>query len=256
MCQNVIKNVIARLPWDKKADFNIRLTSVRAKKRQILWVAQDGKCHYCERETVLPRQGVNSGGKSLATLDHIITQSDGGTDHLHNMVIACAACNSNRSNMPYEEFYYLMKTPGGWEAHMKIVRAEKAARDEEKRQANLKRHEEMNAMAQSAAKERQLVRLRNHAPFVIKMAKKNGIELPSDPEERIKWAIDYHLRQAQVAKEFGPEGKNLLASWINRANFAPRKNGKGGILVLDIHPGDYYHGREAMEELVSMELAA
>lgn len=256
MCQNVIKNAIARLTWDKKADFNIRLSQARAKKRQILWVAQDGKCHYCDRETVLPKQGMTNTGKSLATLDHIITQSDGGTDHLTNMVVACSACNSNRGNMPYEQFYTLMKTPGGWEGHMKVIRAEKAARDAEKRLENLKRHEEMNAQAQSAARARHRERLRKHAPSVIKMALKNGMDLPEGKEERIQWAIEYHIRQCKMMQDFGPDGSKLLNSWLHRANFAPRKDGKGAVLVLDIRPWEHYRGDVPTEDCPSMEMAA
>lgn len=256
MCQNVIKNAIARLSWDKKADFNIRLTFARAKKRQILWVAQDGKCHYCERETVLPKQGMTNTGKALATLDHIITQSEGGTDHLHNMVVACSACNSNRSNMPYEEFYRLMKTPGAWEAHMKVVRAEKAARDEERRQESLRRHNELQAKEQEAAAIRRNERLLNHVPVIIRTAQKRGLELPTDPEERVQWAIAYHRRQGKIAQECGPDGLNLLRAWINQANFTPRKEGKGTILVLDIRPWEHYRGDVPTEDYPPMAMAA
>lgn len=150
MCDNVIKNTIRNLPFSKKVEFNIRLTLVRAAKRQRLWVAQDGKCHYCERETVLPKQGENNKGGLIATLDHIITQSNGGTDSLANMVVACYTCNNNRLDMDYHTFYTMMKTPGGWEAHKAELSREKALRDEVRRKESLKRHQETTAMEMAA----------------------------------------------------------------------------------------------------------
>lgn len=256
MCNNVIKNAIARLPWYRKAEFNVLLTQARIKKRQILWIAQDGQCHYCGRDTVLPRSGAKNHGKAIATLDHIATQSDGGTDHLHNMVVACSACNTDRGNMPYEKFYNLVKTPGAWEIHMKEVRAEKAARDEAKRQEILRQHNDLVATERAAAKIRREQKSRNHAPNIIKNALKNGIELPESEEERIQWAIDYHTRQVTLAKSFGPDGFKLVKDFLHRANFEPRKDGMGTILVLDIRPGEHYRGDVPTEDYPSMAMAA
>lgn len=238
MCKNVIKNTMARLPWVKKAEFNIRLTLVRAAKRQRLWVEQDGKCHYCDQETILPRSGQNNRGGNVATLDHIITQSNGGTDSLNNLVVACHTCNSNRLDMDYEIFYNLMKTPGAWKEHCAEMARQKAARDEERRKANLRRHEELLAMEKAAASARQMERLRKHAPNVIKFAQREGFILPADPEERIQWAINYHLEQARLHKMFGPNGDNLLKDWIHRSNFAPRKDGRGWVAIQECSSRD------------------
>lgn len=233
MCDNVIKNTIRNLPFSKKVEFNIRLTLVRAAKRQRLWVAQDGKCHYCERETVLPKQGENNKGGLIATLDHIITQSNGGTDSLANLVVACYTCNNNRLDMDYNTFYTLMKTPGGWEAHKAELSREKALRDEVRRKESLKRHQETTAMEMAAAHARKMDRLRKHAPNVIKDAQRKGYHLPLDPEERIQWAINHHLEQCKIHEQFGSDGSKLLRDWIHQSNFEPRKDGHGWIAIQE-----------------------
>lgn len=229
MCKNVIKIATSRMSWEEKAEFNCRLTRARAAKRQRLWVAQDGKCHYCERETILPKQGMKNSGGQLATLDHIITQTEGGTDSLNNMVIACSDCNNKRGDLPYEYFVHIMKCPEAMAAHQKKLADEKAERDEIRRQAGIARHNELVALEQSIAAARKNERLRKHAPQVIRNAIKNGEILPDDPEERIQWAITFHMEQAQMAKLFGTNASVLLNSWINRANLNPRKEGKGWI---------------------------
>lgn len=233
MCKNVIKLATSRLTGEKKAEFNCRLTRVRAAKRQRLWVEQDGKCHYCDSETILPKQGTKIPSKLLATLDHIITQAEGGTDSLRNMVIACASCNNKRGDLPYDYFLHLMRSPEAMAAHQKKLGQEKAKRDEARRAAGQARHDELVSIEQAAARERRNERLRKHAPNVIKKAIRDGEILPEDPEERIQWAIQYHLEQARVAALFGTDAKVLLNDWINRANLNPRKAGKGWIAFQD-----------------------
>lgn len=229
MCKNVIKLATSRLSREKKAEFNCRLTRVRAAKRQRLWVAQDGKCHYCDSETILPRQGAKYSGSKLATLDHIITQTEGGTDSLRNMVVACSDCNNKRGNLPYEYFVHLMKCPEAMAAHQKKLAQEKAERNEIRRQAGIARHNELVALEKSEAEARRNIRLRRHAKQVIQHVTRLGYVLPKDPEERIQWAIEYHLNQSKISSTFGSDASCLLKDWIHRANFNPRKEGKGWV---------------------------
>ncbi|MFT3697517.1 MAG: HNH endonuclease [Kofleriaceae bacterium] len=54
------------------------------------WV---GKCIHCNAKLVLDERGNPLGP---ATLEHIIPQTRGGTDDLHNLAVACASCNHEK----------------------------------------------------------------------------------------------------------------------------------------------------------------
>jgi hypothetical protein len=102
-------------------------------KRGDAWV-----CHYCEKELIplnayegdsryykfagiiekwgferetfdkLPQYG-------YPTIDHIHIKSDGGTDDLDNLVLACWDCNTERNVKPYTEFLAIVKArPKGY----------------------------------------------------------------------------------------------------------------------------------------------
>ena len=58
-----------------------------------------GKCHYCGRDVTKKRDG-----SRLATRDHIVPQSEGGTLRPNNLVLACKRCNNIRGSTPYGEF--------------------------------------------------------------------------------------------------------------------------------------------------------
>lgn len=118
--------------WDAvgQREFNMRLSQVRIAKRIKLWLV-DNKCHYCKRPTFLdtnaetgPRLPKNQRG----TLDHIITQVEGGTDSLRNMVIACTKCNSDRGCMSYERYMVLCMDPDERDRHNREIRAEREMR--------------------------------------------------------------------------------------------------------------------------------
>lgn len=62
--------------------------------------AQKGKCFYCKCEAVLPdtkfrRANPRSGDwpRNVATREHLVRQSEGGSDEDSNVVMACAKCN-------------------------------------------------------------------------------------------------------------------------------------------------------------------
>jgi 5-methylcytosine-specific restriction endonuclease McrA len=60
----------------------------RKKTRQRL-AARDGwKCHWCPKEL----------NGSTATIDHLKNRSEGGSDKLKNLVLACYGCNTERNN--------------------------------------------------------------------------------------------------------------------------------------------------------------
>ena len=58
-----------------------------------------GKCFYC---------GDSFGPQSLtpktAHRDHVVPTSLGGSDLLHNLVIACVRCGTEKANLPLQDF--------------------------------------------------------------------------------------------------------------------------------------------------------
>jgi 5-methylcytosine-specific restriction endonuclease McrA len=59
------------------------------------------ECHYCKRETEYNHLG----------LDHKIPVSKGGEDDISNLVLCCNACNTEKSDMSYEEYMELCYNP-------------------------------------------------------------------------------------------------------------------------------------------------
>ena len=59
---------------------------------QVSWrgdVVWEGKCLHCRRKHHLTLDGTPI---SRATLEHIVPQTHGGTNDVHNLAIACARC--------------------------------------------------------------------------------------------------------------------------------------------------------------------
>jgi len=66
-------------------------TFERADHRGIaVWV---GKCLFCNTALVI---GADGAAISRATVEHIRPRSDGGTDDLLNLAVACARCNQQK----------------------------------------------------------------------------------------------------------------------------------------------------------------
>ena len=67
-----------------------------------LYYNQKGLCHYCgckTRISILPGNYPNK-----ATIDHKVPKSNGGTNDIDNLVMACTECNRKKSSISYEEF--------------------------------------------------------------------------------------------------------------------------------------------------------
>lgn len=60
-----------------------------ALKRRTLYTAMRGKCWYCDRRVEW----------EASTLDHLRPFSQGGSDGLSNLVLACQWCNETRSGV-------------------------------------------------------------------------------------------------------------------------------------------------------------
>ncbi len=63
-----------------------------------LCARQDGCCHYCGRPMTLDR------GNRMATLDHVLPLSRGGTHDPDNLVAACYRCNQWKGDEDGETF--------------------------------------------------------------------------------------------------------------------------------------------------------
>ena len=74
----------------------------RVRQRLRVYQAFGFRCLYCGRTTYLRgrHQGVliTVRAKSLATIDHIVPRSHGGTTVLGNLVHACRACTRTRGS--------------------------------------------------------------------------------------------------------------------------------------------------------------
>lgn len=106
------------------------------KKTSIRFHQQDGKCFYCLQQCfILDEERNGLGKKRLATAEHVIPLSKGGTDHLSNIVMACYACNSLRGNSKFNKFLALRRDRERWAAHcrniMKAHQEKKLKADEE-----------------------------------------------------------------------------------------------------------------------------
>lgn len=90
------------------------MTSKRVTLRQTLRERQKGRCCYCAVEMVpyVSVAGRRVSGK-CETLEHLRRKSDGGTNAIDNMALACATCNQSRGGLDWLTY----KTMKMGEAH-------------------------------------------------------------------------------------------------------------------------------------------
>lgn len=74
---------------------------------------QGWRCYYCGLRIGLEAQASNPMPDDLATLDHAIPTSRGGTNSIMNLVAACYRCNSDKSDMTLQEFTGLRGSHNG-----------------------------------------------------------------------------------------------------------------------------------------------
>lgn len=78
-------------------------SSHTTKQWMAVIVAQDGLCFYCH-SFIFGEDGGFRGNK-----DHAIPLSRGGSNHIMNIVAACAPCNRDKGSQTFEEFMYSEK---------------------------------------------------------------------------------------------------------------------------------------------------
>lgn len=75
-------------PLDGMPEWARKPGVVSRRKREAVYQRDRYRCRYCGART---RQENRS-------LDHVVPQSRGGTNHMHNLVCACRACNQRKDN--------------------------------------------------------------------------------------------------------------------------------------------------------------
>jgi hypothetical protein len=71
--------------------------------RLAAFEADGGRCHYCRRETLW--QSDNQAHPRLATVDHIVPRSEGGSRlRKDNVVLACFRCNQARGTSDFASY--------------------------------------------------------------------------------------------------------------------------------------------------------
>lgn len=221
MCQNVYKLAMGRMDGKAQREFSLRLLAARAKKRKLLWERDGGKCHFCLQPTVLPVQGLDKqySGK-MATLDHIIPQSEGGTDKLTNLVLACANCNQNRGTIDYYEFFRIMATPNGWFEYKRKRQSETSKAKNEAKQKAADERLMAEAKARVIRDANRRLGMFRHVESHLKKWIAEERTMPVDELAQREWALDQMSRQGTINNQCGPNGLKLLHGWISQANFA------------------------------------
>jgi len=76
-----------------------RALARKAYDRSRLAEVQRWRCCWC-----LCEMRGEQGFKNSATIEHITPRSQGGTDHISNLAVACGRCNNRRGSTPWEDF--------------------------------------------------------------------------------------------------------------------------------------------------------
>lgn len=83
-----------------------RRKSLRNKRRRYL--EQRGICCFCKVKMFLSTEVTTKA--HMATREHIIPKSQGGTGKRENIIISCQRCNSNRGTVEFNLFKYIVET--------------------------------------------------------------------------------------------------------------------------------------------------
>jgi len=111
--------------WYAKFTMSLRKKLIKLHRRQ------NGLCCFCGNETWLAVEGVKRQNpppgmkmKQMATADHKIPQSQGGTNRMSNLAMACSLCNNDRQTTPFEEFMEVRQDPVKWKARNRKLTAQ------------------------------------------------------------------------------------------------------------------------------------
>ena len=122
-------------PEDKEWWYT-KFTLARRLKTTKLFEKQGGLCYFCGQQTWLPGDTPLSNNKR-ATLEHVLGQAKGGTDHMSNLVMSCSGCNNLRGEMKFNKFLKLRRDAEAWRIYCKAragALQERKVKVKEKRQ--------------------------------------------------------------------------------------------------------------------------
>jgi 5-methylcytosine-specific restriction endonuclease McrA len=101
MAQKIAANANSDAPKEGRRRLLLNLGySVFARVRERIAADHDWKCIYCGREVIVGPDG----GDRLATIDHKIPLSRGGSWKRFNLTCACKGCNGEKGDLTAEEF--------------------------------------------------------------------------------------------------------------------------------------------------------
>lgn len=67
--------------------------------RKALRERDGDACHWCGGDMIFPgTKGGPPRPRNLATIDHLTRKTDGGSDEITNLVLACHICNRKRDH--------------------------------------------------------------------------------------------------------------------------------------------------------------
>lgn len=75
-----------------------------------LWQMQEGKCYFCDCETHLRKNG-GPIEQRMATIEHMIPKSRGGSNLMINLKMSCYDCNNSRGDMEALTWYEIVNSP-------------------------------------------------------------------------------------------------------------------------------------------------
>lgn len=120
--------------WYAKFTMSLRKKLIKLHRRQ------EGKCCFCGIETWLSVKGIKKQNpppgmkmKQMATADHKIPQSQGGTNRMSNLAMACTLCNNERQTTPFEEFMEVRQDPIKWRERNRKLTAQYQQRSGERK---------------------------------------------------------------------------------------------------------------------------
>ena len=70
---------------------------IRRERRLAIYMRDAFRCAYCRRD-------LRNAPSREVTLDHLVTRAAGGSNLTDNLVTACLACNSSRSDTPLAQY--------------------------------------------------------------------------------------------------------------------------------------------------------
>ena len=98
----MFQDVIVRTDIPIRTDLALGLAPSPRQSKHTLYGLQEGNCNGCE---------IHFPFRNL-TVDHIVPQSKGGTDHIDNLQLLCGACNSMKGTRSQAEFIASLKAAG------------------------------------------------------------------------------------------------------------------------------------------------